>query len=293
MRRLGWMLVLVAGCAHAPGAGTPAATATANAAAAAPAGAPSFKERMKAAQQLILGGHGDEAERALAAARSGASAHELDVITFYEATVALERGDFERATALFQARVDAARKAPHPDGTESWLHNALTWVRWGAGDAAGALAENQASGTSATSSAAAAADKREYLLHYWWDKAYLLLEQRRELEANVARDEYQKLADAKEQHDGLAVLAAWFALLRGDGAAARTAAATVNVAEDGDVQDLYVIARALEAGGDADGAAAVRAQIAAAPPYAMKPLIMRQIEKDKAAGAGKKEGAAR
>ncbi len=279
MRRLGLALLVVAGCAHAPGPVKPPA---ATAAAVPPAAGSSFKERIDAAQKLIADGRGEEAERALAQARAGASAHQLDVITFYEATVALERGDFERATALYQARIEAAQKAAHPDGTESWLHNALTWVRWGAGDAAGALAENQAAGTSATRSEAESADKRELLLHYWWDKAYLLLEQRRELEANVARDEYQKLANAKEQHDGLAVLAAWFALLRGDGAAARAAAATVNVAEDGDVQDLYVIARALEAGGDADGAAAVRAKIAAAPPYPMKPLIMRQIAKDKA-----------
>jgi hypothetical protein len=282
MRRAAWLVVTMTavGCAHAP-APAPAPPA-AQAASPAPAG-PTFEERIAAARTLIAAGRGEEAERELAAARVGASEAQLDHVTFFAATVALERGDFARATALYQARVEAKQAAAHGDGSESWMHNSLTWVRWGAGDAAGALAENASAGRAAEQSAADAATKRELLLHYWWDKAYLLLEQGRDLEANVARDEYQRLADAQEQHDGLAVLAAWFALLRGDGAAARTAAATVNAAEDGDVQDLYVIARALEAGGDGDGAAAVRARISAAEPYPMKPLILRQMAKDAAA----------
>jgi hypothetical protein len=277
------MIVLAAGCAHTAGTAQPAASASAGAGATATAdAATAFKERVAAARKLIAAGRGEEAERALAEARVGANEAQLDHVTFWEATVALERGDFARATALYQARVDAKKAAPHPDGSESWMHNSLTWVRWGAGDAAGALAENAAAGTSAQRSEADAADKRELLLHYWWDKAYLLLEQGRELEANVARDEYQRLADPKQQHDGLAVLAAWFALARGDGAGARAAVATVDAAADGDVQDLYVIARALEAGGDGDGAAAVRARIAAAEPYPMKPLILRQMAKEAA-----------
>jgi hypothetical protein len=56
-------------------------------------------------------------------------------------------------------------------------------------------------------------------------------------------------------------LEAFFDLEDGQGAAARRAVAHVDVAKRGDVQDLYVIARALEAGGDAAGAEAVRARI--------------------------------
>ena len=78
------------------------------------------------------------------------------------------------------------------------------------------------------------------------------------------------------------MLAAWLAVQRGDGAAARASAAKVDLASDGDVQDLYVLVRAFDAGGDASEAARVRAKIAAADPYPMKPLIVRQLAADAA-----------
>ena len=265
MKRLFVLTMLVAGCAH-----TQAET---------PLTAPTFQQRMSNVYQLMESGRDDEAARELQAAKPGADAKGLDRIAYDEATIALEHEDFARAQKIFEERVTAAQKEGRLHD-EAWLHNALTWVHWGAGDAAGALADNEQVAAIIQKAPISDDEKRGVLLHYWWDKAYLLAEGHQDAEADAARAQFEQLAHEPGDHDGLEVLAAWFAIVRGDGAKARAAAATVDAAKDDDLQDLYVLARALEAGGDAAGAQTLRARIRAGAPYPMKPLMLRQITKD-------------
>jgi hypothetical protein len=76
------------------------------------------------------------------------------------------------------------------------------------------------------------------------------------------------------------VLAAWLAFRRGEGEKARAEASAVDPAKDGDLQDLYVLACALESGGDAAGAASVRERIRNGSRYPMKPTILQQMARD-------------
>jgi hypothetical protein len=240
---------------------------------------PTFKQRMSNIDQLMEAGRDDEALRDLTAAKAGADPQGLDAIAYAEATIALEKEDFARAKQIFAARL-AAAKAEHRENAEAWLHNALVWVHWATGDQAGALAENEEVSTVIRKSSLPADEKRGVLLHYYWDKAYLLVEEHKDAEADAARAEFVAAAHEPDDHDGLQVLAAFFAIERGDAAGARAAAATVDAGKDDDLQDLYVLARALELGGDSAGAEAIRKRIHAGMPYPMKPLMLRQIEKD-------------
>ena len=122
--------------------------------------------------------------------------------------------------------------------------------------------------------------QRGAMLHYWWDRSYLAAEAGRTAEADEARAEFDKLGNQPDDADSRKVLDAWLAFTRGDGAAARAAASAVNLVKDSDLQDLYVVALALEAGGDATGAEKVRAQIRKGPRYPMKPLILQQMVRD-------------
>ena len=78
----------------------------------------------------------------------------------------------------------------------------------------------------------------------------------------------------------MAVIEAFFAARKGDGHAAAAAAKRVDVDKDDDLQDLYVISLALEAGGDRDGAARVRAKVCGGHDYLMKPLLARALAAD-------------
>lgn len=77
------------------------------------------------------------------------------------------------------------------------------------------------------------------------------------------------------------MLAAFFAVVDGDGALALARAQEVDAAKDDDVQDLYVLAIAHDAGGDHAGADALRATIRAGNEYPMKPIILQRIELDR------------
>jgi len=78
------------------------------------------------------------------------------------------------------------------------------------------------------------------------------------MKAAAARQDYHAIADPVQEADGLAVLDAYFALRQGRGKEAMTHVAKVNRRADGDLQDQYIAALALEAGGDRQGAEAVR-----------------------------------
>ncbi len=169
------------------------------------------------------------------------------------ATAAAFRGDLARAAEIFAGHVAAAGRDPEK---EFWPHNQLTWVRWAEDDLAGALVEADQQ----RATALRVKDKKKrlgLLLHALWDKAYLLRElasrQPKESRAPTlsyalaTKAEYEK---AKPDDEGVPIIEAWFALLDGDGAAAKKAIEKVDFEKRDDVQDLWIIWRALKAGGD-------------------------------------------
>jgi hypothetical protein len=193
------------------------------------------------------------------------------------ATALVYQRDFAGATRVFEARV-AEEHARGERVKEAWLHNDLTWVRWAAGDHAGALAENEQVARAVADPAVSDDDRHGTMLHYWWDRAYLLAEDpATRKSADDARAEYVEIADPKAEHDGLAVLAAFFAVVDGDGATALARAQEVDAAKDDDLQDIYVLALAHDAGGDHAGADALRAMIRKGNEYLMKPIILQRL----------------
>jgi len=209
---------------------------------------------------------------------------------YAEATADAARGDFVGADRRLDLLVEEAGRR---DGdAEFWLHNEKTWLRWAAGDLAGALDEvNRAKGALARAKLSPAASARTGL-HEKWDRAYLLLELAQSaapglrVEANkaadVARADYEAAAAPLNDHDGQAVLSAFFAVRRHQTKEAVKAADSVDPAADGDVQDLYVLSLAYAAAGQHDKAEAVVRRIRDAKEYLMKPLILHQLKVDRA-----------
>jgi hypothetical protein len=270
--RLFLVVVAAGGCAHRPPP---------------PVAAPA-PTTLPACEQLLAQHQLEPAQKCLAALPPEVSAKPAAV--YLRATACLYREDYAGATRAFDGLIAQTRAQPTPDRSkEAWTHNALTWVRWGAGDLQGAIAENEQVAQTLVNAPVSDEKKRGILLHYWWDRAYLLLDLSLKdasaaARADQARRSYELLARQPDEHDGLAVLAAYFAWRRHDGAAALAAARQVDPAKDDDVQDLYILALALQAGGDADGAAAIRERIAAAAEYPMKPLILHELAREARAG---------
>jgi hypothetical protein len=205
------------------------------------------------------------------------------------ATEAIARGEIRTARELLQALVPDAKARP-ADDLEFWLANELTWVRWIEGDLDGARTEVENAKTALDHATLPADKSRTLRLHERWDRAYLALDYaRREkgatrakamAEADRDRADYEELARPADDRDGMAVLAAYFAWAHGEGRAAAAAARKVDVAHDDDLQDLYVVALALDAGGDHDGAARLRERICGGRSYLMKPIISRALSAD-------------
>jgi hypothetical protein len=164
---------------------------------------------------------------------------------------------------------------------ESWERGGIvscrTWILWTSGDKEGALDENEQLRILADGDEKL---KHEYLLHYWWDRAYLLAEAGRQTEADAARVEFERLGNTPDDADSRKTLEAWLLVMRGDGAGALAAARAVDTKRDGDIQDLYVLSRAFEAGGDAAGAERIRALIRGGKRYPMKAMILREMKRD-------------
>jgi hypothetical protein len=222
------------------------------------------------------------------------SARPVDLRSRYEeayhrATEGVASGEVRKARELLQALVAEAKTRP-ADDLEFWLANELTWVRWIEGDLEGARAEVENAKTALDHATLPADKSRALRLHERWDRAYLALDRaRREkgpdraramAEADRDRADYEALARPADDRDGMAVLAAYFAWARGDGRAAAAAAKKVDVAHDDDLQDLYVVALALDAGGDHDGATRLRERICGGRSYLMKPIISRALSAD-------------
>ena len=231
---------------------------------------------MASVMALMVGGcaHGPAAktETTTASKKKSPVEERLDAMT-----ASLEKDDYEGALHDTDAWLETG---PDVD-TKALIYNCRTWIRWGGGDKAGAVAENEK--LREVVADAGEQIKRGAMLHYWWDRAYLEAEAARLADAQQSRAEFDKLGNTPDDADSRKVLEAWLAARRGDGAAAKAAAGAVNLAKDGDVQDLDVVAVALEAGGDAPGAEKVRDKIRKAPSYPMKPLILKQMVRDASA----------
>jgi hypothetical protein len=225
-----------------------------------------------------------DAEERLAALQRTAAPRWAMRMAYLRATGRLYVKDFGAAARIFEEHLATIRAQSQGGAAEGWVHNALTWVHWARGDLQAALRENARVADVAGTPSLEPDARRELLLHHWWDRAYLLLEaEDGRPAAEEARKQYRALARVPEQHDGLAVLDAYFAYRARDGAAAREAAGRVDLTKNDDIQDLYVIALALEAGGDVAGAAALRQRIrASAVEYPMKPIILLRMEMDAA-----------
>ncbi|HEY2746425.1 MAG TPA: hypothetical protein VGL86_17460 [Polyangia bacterium] len=162
--------------------------------------------------------------------------------------------------------------------TRKLIYNCRTWIRWGAGDKKGAAAENE----KLRETVAGADEKVKHggMQHYWWDRSYLEAEAGRLDDAAGSQAEFERISNDPDDADSKHVLAAWLAFRRGEGEKARAEASAVDPAKDGDLQDLYVLACALESGGDAAGAASVRERIRNGSRYPMKPTILQQMARD-------------
>jgi hypothetical protein len=274
------MLVLCAGCA------------TASAAATHQKPKDPYKEEVRRAETAMLKGTFDEAAAALdhAAQLAAGDQKKLDWVKYERATLALYRNDAPKAAALLAADLPELAKHQDSDG-EFWAHNELTWVRWAAGDLAGALVETSEQRRTADTVALPPKDKAALLRHALWDRAYLLRELASSqpeasraptiVYARAAREEYDRAAQAIGGEDGQSVLEAWFALSDGDGAVAAKAAKRVDAAKDSDIQDLYVLQRALELGGDNAAAEAIRERIRKSDNvYLALPMYQHQLELD-------------
>jgi hypothetical protein len=215
------------------------------------------------------------------ATKPAVAAHDLE---------ADHKAAYARATAAALAgKLDAAIDELTPfarataDATTSelayWVHNQLTWLRWGRGDLRGALEETDAGSRALDRSTLPPDHVASMRLHALWDRAYLLLELG-DAGSDRAFTAYETLATARDDHDGLAVLTAFFAARRHRAADAMAAAKRVDVEKDSDLQDLYVIALALDAGGDRPRAQAVRERICKGNEYLMKPLILAQMKRE-------------
>jgi ketosteroid isomerase-like protein len=230
--------------------------------------------------------------RALVDAPPSAPFEERKRVAYEKATEDAGRGDFTGGDRRLAAMVPEAEAL---DGdAEFWLHNEKTWLRWAAGDLTGALDEIDRARSALTRARSLSAEASARTgLHEKWDRAYVLLElavaappplkAEANRAADAARTDYESAARPLGDHDGEAVLEAFFAVRRGNPRQALEAAKRVNVEADGDVQDLYVLALAYDAAKDAAQAEAIRRRIRAAKEYLMKPLIVHQMELDRAA----------
>lgn len=210
-------------------------------------------------------------------------------LAYQDALLAARAGDLTKAASLLLALVPEAKTRPDDD-LEFWLRNALTWLRWSQSDLLGALTEVDAARIVLDHGSLPEAQRRALRLHELWDRAYLLLELAQKAPrasrpaaiatAREAKKAYDDLAGPANDHDGMAVLEAFFALRANDGRAALAAAKRVNVEQDTDLQDLYVLAMALDAGGDHGAARFARDRICAGKDYLMKPLILLQLAQE-------------
>lgn len=247
-----------------------------------------------AAKDFAAAQKGIDAARAL----TGGDAEERFKVDYKQATLHAYRGDLEAAAAVFVTFLEEI-----PERLDSPLafrvHNILMMLRGGQGDLLAALAENDACtriglrGTwergeppRAVVVAMKDAWHRAYLYRMWAERAAGSRRRAALRYAEEARKAYADLVKERPDYgDSIAVLDGLFAALDGDKARALAAGRRIDVANNDDVEDLYLAAVALEAGGDVAAAEAVKKRIRGAPPYLAVPILVKFLDAD--AGKGK------
>lgn len=231
-----------------------------------------------------------QSEACIAKLEKSASGKELRFLFYSRLTSLLMQEKLTEAQAHVDRKI--AEVKDRPDSWECWLYNAANWVAWMRGDLRAAVQYTEGMRDSMPRHQIVKPEQRGLALHYLWDHAYLLLDLALSLppaeqaeaiaKAEADRAAYHQLADPEHEADGLAVLDAYFALRQGRGKEALERVAKVERSPKGDLQDQYIVALALEAGGDIKGAEALRKIIRTSKNvYPMKAVIVRQLALDK------------
>ena len=285
--------------------GTPLVQAASPAAAAKKAVAPKLSrldKQIGAAKLAIKGGKFKEAAKLLRSAWRTARRRPAarDTIAYYQATLAAYRGDYEAAVTRLAQRLPKAAKRPQ-DSAEFDMHNAMMMLREAQGDLLAAIVE--------CSEMRIVGERGRWTHEPWdrptqirlkdlWHRAYLLRMYAEQLQgdrrkivlryARQAKSDYAKLARPLGVFgDSIAVLDAFFALHDGREKPALRAARRVDVKKNDDIEDLYLAAIGLEAGGDLKGADAVREKIRRLEYVShARPIMLQWIERDAQARQG-------
>lgn len=216
-----------------------------------------------------------------------------EILAYYDATVHAYQGDYRGAAKIMYdhtAKIGPTARAAFD------FHDAMIALRTADGDLVGALLECEemvkagmlGTWTSPDVDRVALVKLKEH-----WHRAYLLCMIAQTLAgaerqavvdyAEHARQDYVALATLPDLRDSIAVLDAYFAFCDGDRARMREAAHRVNLAEDDDVEDLYLLQVALDGAGDGDAAAAIRARVlGSAPVTVLTPVFQHWIRTDSA-----------
>jgi hypothetical protein len=217
-----------------------------------------------------------------------------DVLAYYDATVHAYQGDYRGAAKVMYEHI--AKVGPTARAAFEF-HDAMIALRAADGDLLSALVECEEmtkAGTLGTWTSPGSDRITLVRLKEYWHRAYLLrmiaqtltgAERQAFIDyAESARQEYVSLAaPLAVLSDSIAVLDAYFAFCTGDPAKMREAALRVNVLEDNDVEDLYLVQLALEGAGDRETAAAVRKRIImSSPTTVLTPVVLMWMRADEA-----------
>ena len=201
-------------------------------------------------------------------------------------------GELEESARAFVSVMPLLARHPElPD--EFWSHNAMMMIRVAQGNPAAALAENDQA-TLAAERGTWSPEERGPLAFQKdrWHRAYLtrMLAESRTGTAKEALVQYANaaLADYRTSGypDSIAILDGYFAALDGRREGALTAARRIDVTKNDDIEDLYLVVVALEAGGDHAGADAARAVMRRPRgPSTARAIMLRWLDLDAQPGS--------
>jgi hypothetical protein len=297
------LLLLLACGAHPP----PPAPDAAPPAASPPDAGPAIvsPEQRRANVRTLLGrarhaietGHLGDAGALLdqAGVEAGGTHPLVEMVALDHALLLAYRRDFAGAAGVLTAPL-AGSTEPRDPAFEFVVQNTLVMLHTAEGDLPAAITACDAM-TAAGQRGDWATEKETTTLvqlKEHWHRAYLLrmlavvekgARRAQALrDAEKARAAYRALAaPLGTNDDSIAVLDGFFAVHAGDKRAALAAARRVKLAENSDVEDLYLTQMAFDAGGDPAGAKAVRERIAGLHEVSIADAVVRMwLERDAA-----------
>jgi hypothetical protein len=248
-------------------------------------------------RHAIQEGHLDEAGTFLdqAGVEAGGTHPLVEMVALDRALLLAYRRDFAGAARVLTEPL-AGSTEPRDPAFEFVVQNTLVMLHTAEGDLAAAITACDAM-TAAGQRGDWATEKQATTLvqlKEHWHRAYLLrmlavvekgAKRAQALrDAEKARVAYRSLAaPLGTNDDSIAVLDGFFAVHASDKRAALAAARRVKLAENSDVEDLYLTQMAFDAGGDAASARAVREHIAALHEVSIADAVVRMwLERDAA-----------